>query len=136
MDITFSSYFDWEDYAREYCELNLSDRIFEMPEQEKINTIIKNVLFHGFSDEYNIYVGDVKVSDELKAEVESGVRAYLTEQIESNVVPESVFKTIWNALDTISHDDWSTVHLKEGETYTKADLCDVLHDWLSHNKTY
>lgn len=133
--ITFKSYIEWEDYARDYCEETI-ERIFEMPEQKQIDSIVEEVLYRGFADEYNISAMDVEISDALKREVESGVRAYISEQIEANVVSAPIFETICDALDNSLHNEWSEAYLKENKKYTKADLCTMLHDWLNENDRY
>ncbi len=135
IQITFNSYIDWEEYAREYCDQSL-DRIFEMPEQKYIDDIVEDVLYRGFADEYNLAIIDVAVSDELKADVERGVRAYIDEQIAENVVPAPVFETICDALDDSAHNEWSEHFLKEDKKYTKADLCALLRSWLDDNDIY
>ena len=133
--ITFTSYIDWEEYARDYCDENL-DRIFEMPEQKVIDDMVEDVLYRGFADEYNLSVMDVEISEALKKDVEKGVRAYIDEQIAENVIPATVFETICDALDDSAYNDWSQTYLKESKQYTKADLCKMLHDWLNSNDVY
>ena len=135
INITFKSYLSWEDYAREYCEESV-DRIFEMPDQEWIDDLVEDVINYGLSNQYNLSVMDVIISDDLKLEVESGVRAYISEQLETNVVPASVFETVCDALDDSPHNEWSETYLKEDKRYTKADLCTMLHDWLDVNDVY
>jgi hypothetical protein len=130
--ITFKSYIEWEDYARDYCEQTI-ERIFEMPEQEEIDNIVNDVFYRGFADEYNLSAMDVEITNEMKAEAERGVRAYITEQIEENVVPAPVFETICDALDDSEHNTWSESYLKEDKRYTKTDLCQMLRDWLYDN---
>ena len=135
MKITFKSYIEWEDYARDYCEQTI-ERIFEMPEQEEIDKIVEEVFYRGFADEYNLSVIDVEITNEMKAEAERGVRAYIAEQIEENVVPAPVFETICDALDDSLYNEWSERYLKESKQYTKADLCGLLRDWLENNDVY
>ena len=132
MKITFKSYIAWEDYARDYCEENV-ERIFEMPEQDEIDNLVNDVLYQGFSSEYNLHIDDVVISDDLRKEVENGVRAYISEQVKENTVSASVFETICDALDDSGYNAWSETHLKEDKKYTKADLCAMLHDWLNEN---
>ena len=135
MKITFKSYIAWEDYARDYCEQNI-ERIFAMPEQDEINQMVDDILYQGFSNEYNIHLMDVEVPEDLRAEVEKGVRDYITEQVEENTVPAPVFETICDALNDSEHGEWVEAHLKEDKLYTKADLCNLLHDWLDVNDIY
>ena len=135
MNITFKSYLDWEDYAKTYCEETV-ECIYEMPEQDEIDTIVDDVLYQGFSTEYGLCVNDVDVPAELKEQVERGVRAYITDQIKEHAVPATVFETICDALDDSGYNEWSKIHLKESKQYTKADLCRMLHDWLDVNIKY
>lgn len=140
MKITFKSYIEWEDYAKEYCDQTL-DRIFEIPEQKDIDDMVEDVLYRGFADEYNLSVMDVEISDELKKDVERGVRAYIEEKIAENVVPAPVFEAICDSLDILdndsTHNDWWSEHfLKEDKKYTKADLCQMFHNWLDSNDVY
>jgi len=134
MNITFRSYIEWEDYARDYCEQNI-ERIFKMPDQEEIDKMIEDILYQGFNNEYNISLMDVEITGDLEAEVEKGVRAYITEQIEENAIPAPTFEAICNALDKVDG-DWSKTHLTTDRQYTKADLCNLLHDWLDENDVY
>ena len=135
MNITFKSYIEWEDYARDYCEQNI-ERIFKMPEQEEIDKMIEDILYQGFINEYNISLMDVEVSEDLRAEVEKGVRAYLSEQIEKNAISATVFETICDALNNSPYSEWVEIHLRKDKKYTKADLCNMLHDWLDVNDVY
>lgn len=135
MKITFNSYIDWEDYAKEYCDQTF-DHIFEMPEQKYIDDMVEDVLYRGLADEYNLSVMDVEISDELKKAIERGVRAYIEDQIAENVVPATVFETICDALDDSAHNEWFEHFLNEDKKYTKADLCKMLHSWLDDNDVY